>query len=119
MSFNLVRRGALAIVALSLAGGAMAQTEWPARTVTVIVPSSPGGGTDAYGRILAQALTEQLKQTFVVDNKPGASGAIGAAAAAQAHPTATRCWWRRTRRWASTPASTRRCNTTSGATSRR
>jgi tripartite-type tricarboxylate transporter receptor subunit TctC len=86
MSFNPVRRGALAIVALSLAGGAMAQTDWPARTVTVIVPSSPGGGTDAYGRILAQALTEQLKQTFVVDNKPGASGAIGASAAAQAQP---------------------------------
>ena len=60
--------------------------EWPARTVTVVVPSSPGGGTDAYGRILAQALTEQLKQTFVVENKPGASGAIGATAVAQAVP---------------------------------
>src|SRR5688572_33102474 len=59
--------------------------DWPAaKPVTVIVPSSPGGGTDAYGRILAQALGEQLKQTFVVDNKPGASGAIGAALAAQA-----------------------------------
>jgi tripartite-type tricarboxylate transporter receptor subunit TctC len=64
-----------------------AQAEWPAaKPVSVIVPSSPGGGTDAYGRILAQALTEQLKQTFVVENKPGASGAIGAALAAQAPP---------------------------------
>jgi tripartite-type tricarboxylate transporter receptor subunit TctC len=52
----------------------------------VVVPSSPGGGTDTYGRILAQALTEQLKQTFVVENKPGASGAIGATAVAQAAP---------------------------------
>ena len=86
MFCNLVRRGALAILALSLSSAAMAQADWPARTVTVIVPSSPGGGTDAYGRILAQALTEQLKQSFVVDNKPGASGAIGAAAAAQAQP---------------------------------
>jgi tripartite-type tricarboxylate transporter receptor subunit TctC len=65
---------------------ALAQADWPARPVTVIVPSSPGGGTDAYGRLLAQALTEQLKQTFVVDNKPGASGAIGATAAAKAEP---------------------------------
>ncbi len=69
------------------AGPARAQapaSDWPARTVTLVVPSSPGGGTDAYGRLLAQALTEQLKQTFVVENKPGASGAIGATAVAGA-----------------------------------
>jgi len=74
---------------LLAAGTAAAQTppaEWPARTVTLVVPSSPGGGTDTYGRLLAQALTEQLKQTFVVENKPGASGAIGATAAAKAEP---------------------------------
>ena len=65
---------------------AHAQTDWPAKTVTVVVPSSPGGGTDTFGRLLAQALTEQLKQTFVVDNKPGASGAIGATLVAQAAP---------------------------------
>ena len=66
------------------AGLAQAQADWPAKPVTIVVPSSPGGGTDAYGRILAQALTEQLKQSFVVENKPGASGAIGATAVAQA-----------------------------------
>ena len=60
--------------------------DWPTRTVTLVVPSSPGGGTDAYGRLLAQVLTEQFKQTFVVENKPGASGAIGATAVAQAAP---------------------------------
>jgi tripartite-type tricarboxylate transporter receptor subunit TctC len=86
MLYPLAHRIALAILALSLGSAALAQADWPAKTVTVIVPSSPGGGTDAYGRILAQALTEQLKQTFAVDNKPGASGAIGAAAAAQAQP---------------------------------
>ena len=69
------------------AASSFAQVEWPsARPVTVVVPSSPGGGTDAYGRLIAQALTEQLKQSFVVDNKPGASGAIGAAAVAKAEP---------------------------------
>ena len=65
---------------------AWAQGDWPTKPVTLVVPSSPGGGTDAYGRLLAQALTEQLKQTFVVENKPGASGAIGATAVAQAAP---------------------------------
>lgn len=52
----------------------------------LIVPSSPGGGTDVFARILAQALSEGLKQQFVVDNRPGASGNIGAAAAAKAAP---------------------------------
>jgi tripartite-type tricarboxylate transporter receptor subunit TctC len=78
---------ALAVLLLASGGSAAsAQADWPTRTVTIIVPSSPGGGTDAYGRVLAQTLTEQLKQTFVVDNKPGASGAIGATAAAKAEP---------------------------------
>ena len=79
--------GCMMALLLAAAGGsAPAQTaaDWPARPVTLVVPSSPGGGTDVYGRILAQALTEALKQSFVVDNKPGASGAIGATAVAKA-----------------------------------
>jgi tripartite-type tricarboxylate transporter receptor subunit TctC len=77
---------ALVTLTVVMATGALAQSpaEWPSKQVTVVVPSSAGGGTDTYGRILAQALTEQLKQTFVVENKPGASGAIGATAVAQA-----------------------------------
>ncbi|HSV79905.1 MAG TPA: tripartite tricarboxylate transporter substrate binding protein [Ramlibacter sp.] len=59
---------------------------WPTRPVRIIVPSSAGGGTDVFGRILAQALSEQTKQSFVVDNKPGASGNIGADLAAKAEP---------------------------------
>ncbi len=65
---------------------AHAQSDWPSKPVTLVVPSSAGGGTDVYGRILAQALSEQFKQTFVVENKPGASGAIGATAVARAAP---------------------------------
>ncbi|MFY9511129.1 MAG: tripartite tricarboxylate transporter substrate-binding protein [Rubrivivax sp.] len=81
------RRHACTALTLGLASVSWplrAQAEWPAKPVTVVVPSSPGGGTDVYGRLLAQALGEQLKQSFVVENKPGASGAIGAAAVAQA-----------------------------------
>jgi tripartite-type tricarboxylate transporter receptor subunit TctC len=69
--FTPLPRRALAGVALAAAAAACplpaaAQgTDWPARPVTIVVPSSPGGGTDAYGRIVAQALTEQLKQTLL------------------------------------------------------
>ena len=65
---------------------AIGQDAWPAKAVRFIVPSSPGGGTDVYARILAQALGESLKQQFVVDNRPGASGNIGAAAVAKSAP---------------------------------
>jgi len=75
---------ALLLAAAGASARAQSAAEWPARPVTLVVPSSPGGGTDVYGRILAQALTEALKQSFVVDNKPGASGAIGATAVAKA-----------------------------------
>ena len=60
--------------------------DWPSKPVKFIVPSSPGGGTDVYARILAQALGESLKQQFVVDNRPGASGNLGAAAVAKSAP---------------------------------
>jgi tripartite-type tricarboxylate transporter receptor subunit TctC len=79
-------KGLLAVLALALASFATAQESWPSRPVKVIVPSSPGGGTDLYARLLSQALSESLKQQFVVDNRPGASGNIGAEAAAKAAP---------------------------------
>lgn len=71
--------GLLALPAL----GVRAQT-WPAKPVTIVVPQAPGGTNDALGRILAQKLTERLGQTFVVDNRAGAGGNIGTAAAAKA-----------------------------------
>ena len=73
---------ALALIAFPAAG----QDNWPARPVKLIVPSSPGGGTDLFARLLGQALGEALKQQFVVDNRPGASGNIGAEAAARSAP---------------------------------
>ena len=83
---TLSRRHVLAALAAAPFVPAHAQSAWPTRPVRVIVPSSPGGGTDAFGRILAQALTEQTGQSFVVDNKPGASGNIGADIVAKAEP---------------------------------
>src|SRR2546422_6482525 len=77
---------AVAVVFALHAALAHAQEAWPARPVKFIVPSSPGGGTDLYARELAQALSESLKQQFIVDNRPGASGNIGAEAAAKSAP---------------------------------
>ncbi|HEX6691492.1 MAG TPA: tripartite tricarboxylate transporter substrate binding protein [Burkholderiales bacterium] len=76
----------LALVVVCVHSLAQAQDAWPAKPVRIIVPSSPGGGTDVYARLLAQALGDSLKQQFVVENRPGASGNIGAAVAAKAAP---------------------------------
>jgi tripartite-type tricarboxylate transporter receptor subunit TctC len=73
-------------VALGLAlaaFGASAQA-WPARPVKVIIPFPPGGTLDTLGRSLAQKLSEQLGQPFVVENKPGGNGTIGADQVAKA-----------------------------------
>ena len=74
----------LVAVALAVASaGAMAQA-WPARPVRVVIPFPPGGTLDTVGRALAQKLGDQLGQPFVVDNKPGGNGTIGADAVAKA-----------------------------------
>ena len=58
---------------------AWAQQPWPSRAVRVVVPYPPGGSSDIIGRIIAPRLGEALKQTVVVENKPGANGNLGAA----------------------------------------
>lgn len=59
---------------------------WPDRPIRMVVPFSPGGPADLLGRIAAQAITESLGQTVVVENKPGAAGNIGVDAVAKAAP---------------------------------
>lgn len=59
---------------------------YPSRRITVIVPFGAGSGTDSVARIVTQRLAEILKATIVVENRPGASGSIGAAAAARSAP---------------------------------
>ena len=65
---------------------AQAQTAWPTKAVRIIVPYGPGGAVDVVTRKMAQKLTEQTGQSFFVENKPGATGTIGASLAASAAP---------------------------------
>lgn len=88
------RRAALsrvAVAALLITGGswtapALADAAYPARTVTIIVPFPPGGGTDGGARLVAQKLHERWQQQVVVDNRGGAGGIVGVEVAAKAKP---------------------------------
>jgi tripartite-type tricarboxylate transporter receptor subunit TctC len=62
---------------LGIPHAALAQ-EWPTKPVKIVVPFAPGGGSDFIARYIARRLTEELKQPFIIDNKPGAGGNIGA-----------------------------------------
>lgn len=65
-----------AMVLAVAAGIAPARAEWPDRPVRVVVPYGPGGGVDGFARPIAQRLSEQLGQSFVIDNRAGAGGTI-------------------------------------------
>ena len=86
-SFKSLRNPARrALLALPLvASAAFAQT-WPTKPITIIVPFPPGGPTDVATRIVAQKMELGLKQPVMIDNRSGASGTIGAAAATKAKP---------------------------------
>lgn len=75
----------IATVGALLTVPAAAQT-YPEQPVTVVVPFGAGGGTDAVGRVLAEALSIELDGRFVIDNRGGANGSIGASAVARAAP---------------------------------
>ena len=66
-------------LALAAAATVSAFAAYPDKTVTMVVPFPPGGSTDAIARVLAQKLHEKLGASFIIDNKPGATGTIGAA----------------------------------------
>jgi tripartite-type tricarboxylate transporter receptor subunit TctC len=73
------------IASVLAAPGALAQT-YPTRPVRVIIPWPPGGSNDVVGRLVLQKLTQSLGQQFVVDNRAGAAGSIGAELVAKAAP---------------------------------
>src|SRR5438270_8626350 len=78
---------ALAVLFLAtLAGVASAQEQWPSRPVHVVVPYTPGTGADILARVLGPKLAERWKSAVVTDNKPGATGNIGADFAAKSAP---------------------------------
>ena len=77
----------LAAAPALMPGTALAQaTDWPAKPVTVVVGYAAGGNTDVMARMASKKLTEDLKQSFVVENRIGAGGALAAAYVAQAAP---------------------------------
>jgi tripartite-type tricarboxylate transporter receptor subunit TctC len=83
----MVAGAALALTSLAFSSNAMAQAgSYPAKPITMIVPTAPGGTTDIAARMLAEALGKSLGQPVVVDNRGGASGAIAAVAVKRAEP---------------------------------
>jgi tripartite-type tricarboxylate transporter receptor subunit TctC len=76
---------ALLIAGFALASSAQAQ-DWPSRTVTIVVPLAAGSASDIVSRVVADQLSKQLKATFIVENRPGAGGTVGAGTVARAAP---------------------------------
>ncbi|MEK8044885.1 Bug family tripartite tricarboxylate transporter substrate binding protein [Ideonella margarita] len=93
---NLARRAVLQAALIPLAalvgGGVQAQSQapsaagWPAKPVTIIVPFPAGGGTDAFARPLTAVMSKNAGKQFIIDNKGGAGGTVGASVAAKAAP---------------------------------
>jgi tripartite-type tricarboxylate transporter receptor subunit TctC len=87
--YGLTRRAAclgIGTAALSAATGTARASDWPTRAVTVVVPYSPGGNTDMMARLASQYIADKLGQPFVVENRAGGGGSVGAIAVARAQP---------------------------------
>ena len=74
------------LLASAAAWGAHAQERFPAKPITIVVPQAAGGANDAIARVLGQKLSQQLGQSVVIDNRPGAGGNVGTAYVAKAKP---------------------------------
>ncbi len=85
-AFNTGFIAATALAATLASGSALAQDRYPSKPITIVVPYAAGGSNDVFARLLAKSLTQSLKQTVVVDNRPGASGTTGTAYVAKSAP---------------------------------
>jgi hypothetical protein len=112
------RRDILRVPAASrratLSFGSHAQSAWPTKPVTMIVPFPAGGGTDAFARPLSAQFAKLTGKQLIIDNRGGAGGTLGASIAPRPSPTATRCSWARC-----TTPSRLRCTPSSTTTSRK
>ena len=81
-----IRSLCVCVVSIFVACGAAWAQTYPVKPVRVIIVFPPGGGTDVVGRVVFQKMTEQLNQQFIVDNRAGAGGTIGAAVVAKSPP---------------------------------
>ena len=82
MMIATIRASLAAILSLAAVAPVSAQ-DWPTKPVKFIVPFPPGGSVDPLARLIGVKLSESMKQQFIVENKPGASGSIGAAQVAK------------------------------------
>ena len=78
------RRHVLCLMAALAAGPAWSQDAFPTKPLRLVVPAPPGGLTDLVARLMADGLQSELRQTVVVDNRPGAAGLIGTQAVVDA-----------------------------------
>jgi tripartite-type tricarboxylate transporter receptor subunit TctC len=78
--------GLLGFVVLACSAAQPQDLTYPNRPIRLVVPFTPGGGSDVIGRVLARKMSENMKQTIVVENKPGAGGSIGTQDVAKAAP---------------------------------
>lgn len=87
---QILKVSAATVIAMTAFGStgsqAVAQEDWPTRSITFVVPFSPGGSNDVIARFLAQDLTELLGQPVVIENRAGSGGSIGAAYVASVEP---------------------------------
>ena len=83
---DVLRKGAAGLALLSIGSGSRAQSPWPAKPVTVIVPFPAGGGTDAFARPLSAQFSKATGKQLIIDNRGGAGGTLGAGIASRAAP---------------------------------
>jgi tripartite-type tricarboxylate transporter receptor subunit TctC len=83
---TMLRALRFATLALSVLAAGAARADWPERPVVIVVPFAPGGITDLAARLTAERLQASFKQTFIIENQPGAAGVIAAERVAKAAP---------------------------------